>query len=173
MSVLRLRRSEPGSCGCTGLPLPAALNLPAFFTGTIGPHTQGRAHRFPPYRRGALPAARTNPESCRRSIPTPALPFPHPCLFALTLPSPSPAPEQVPCILHSNGIKEILSYLEPYISRDTPLWSVVSMAAQRRRSGYQEQRSRGGRDGRWRPFRLKQELLGVQSSGSAALAGMK
>ena len=31
MSVLRLRRSEPGSCGCTGLPLPAALNLPVFF----------------------------------------------------------------------------------------------------------------------------------------------
>ena len=78
MPVLRLRRSEPGSCGCTGLPLPASLNLSACSTGTIGPHTQGRAHRFPPYWRGALPAAWTNPESRRRSIPTPALPFPHP-----------------------------------------------------------------------------------------------
>ena len=85
MPVLRLRRSEPGSCGCTGLPLPASLNLPAFSKGTIGPHTQGRAHRFPPYWRGALPAAWTNPESRRRSIPTPALPFPHPRLFALAL----------------------------------------------------------------------------------------
>ena len=27
MPVLRLRRSEPGSCGFTGLPLPASLNL--------------------------------------------------------------------------------------------------------------------------------------------------
>ena len=73
MSVLRLRRSEPASSGCPGLPLPASLNLPAFSKGTIGPHTQGRAHRFPPYWRGALPAARTNPESRRRSIATPAL----------------------------------------------------------------------------------------------------
>ena len=75
MPVLRLRRSEPASCGCTGLPLPALLNLPAFSTGTIGPHTQGRAHRFPPYWRGALPAAWTNPESRRHSIPTPQ-PYP-------------------------------------------------------------------------------------------------
>ena len=158
MPVLRLRRSEPASCGCTGLPLPASLNLPAFSKGTIGPHTQGRAHRFPPYWRGALPAAWTNPESRRRSIPTPQPYPPSPS------PSPSPSPEQVPCILHSNGIKDTLSYLEPYISRDTPLWSVVSMAAQRGQPEYEQRRIGGGPDGRWRPFRLKQELLGVTRS---------
>ena len=65
---------------------------------------------------------------------------------------------QVPCILHSNGLKETLSYLEPHISRGTPLWSVASMAAQRSRPGYEQQHSGGGRDGQWRPFRLKKEL---------------
>lgn len=63
---------------------------------------------------------------------------------------------EVPCILHSNGLKDTLSYLEPHISRDAPLWSVFSMAAQRSRPGYEQQHSGGGRE--WRPFRLKKEL---------------
>ena len=38
------------------------------------------------------------------------------------------------------------------------------MAAQRGQPGYEQRRIGGGPDGRWRPFRLKQELLGVKRS---------
>ena len=156
MLVWGLRCPEPHGQLHPTLPWPASLILPASTPGTVGPRSQGRPHRLPPYWRGALSlsAAWTNPEP--RLIPSIAPLHLSPSPSPSPRPHSPPRPKQVPCILHSNGLKDTLSYLEPHISRDAPLWSVFSMAAQRSRPGYEQQHSGGGRE--WRPFRLKKEL---------------
>ena len=69
---------------------------------------------------------------------------------------------EVPCVLHSNGYKDLLAYVEPHLAprggaaaADTAplLWAVSSLAARRARRGYAEGR-RFIDHGAWASFQL-------------------
>ena len=60
---------------------------------------------------------------------------------------------EVPCILHSNGQKELLAFLEPHLSRAAPLWSLTALTAQRARRDYARER-RALDHGAWATLKL-------------------